>query len=910
MRVLREEFWPSRRTRLDQLPGPAMPLDGSANMTKKSPLGSKVNLQHRPARAQPKGSAILSSELASTFSYALALHRAGQLSEAGEMYRHVLKARPRHFDSLHLLGVVYHQRGDHAQAVRQIEAALRINPNDPFAHCNHAAALLRMRSPSAAVASYDQAIALKPDLAEAFHCRGNALQDLKQFEAAVASYDRAIAIKPDYPEAFNNRGVALQALYRFDGALASYDRAIALKSDYAEAYNNRGNVLKEAKQFEQALASYHQALKLMPRHAAALSNRSVPLLAIKRFDEALASCDQAIALKPDYAEAFYNRANALRALKRRDEALESFEQAIVLKPDYAAAYNNRGLVLQDMKRPEEALASYDQAIALEPHNADAFYNRGNALGELKRFDEAVASYDRAIALELDTAKFFNNRGNALQELRRFDEAVVSYDRAVALAPDYLEAFNNRGVALHALKRLGEAVASYDRVVALNPEYGDGFINRSIALQEMKRFREAAASYDRALTLVPDYRYGFTGLAECVIKLCDWRRQGQLAAEVRRQVIEHKSCIYPFLLLGYSDDASLQLTCAQNYIQDQQLASPPSAMCSTVWLNGKIKIAYISSNFRSHASNHLAELFERHDRSRFEVVGISSGPDDGSAMRARLAAAFDQFIDAGPMSDQAVAQWIGDRRIDIAVDLIGHTHGARTGIFAYRPAPIQINYNGFPGTIGADFIDYIIADATILPFEQQPNYSERIVHLPDCYWVNDRKYAVAEHTPTRLEVGLPASGFVFCCFNNSWKLTPAIFDVWMRLLKAVEGSVLWLIRDSEDAEANLRNEATVRGVDPARLVFAPRLSPSEHLARHRLADLFLDTLPCNAHTTTTDALWTGLPVLTCLGKTFAGRVAASMLNAIGLSELVTYNQEEYELLALRLATDRTLMRAIR
>jgi protein O-GlcNAc transferase len=692
--------------------------------------------------------------------------------------------------------------------------------------------------------------------------------------------------------------------------VASYDRAIALKPDYAEAYNNRGNVLRELKQFEEALANYEQAIKLMPPYAAAFNNRGVALLELDRFDEALASCNQAIALKPDDAEGYYNRGNVLKGLKQFDEALGSFQQAIVLKPRYARAYNNRGLVLQEMKRPDAALASFDQAIALEPDNADTFYNRGNALRELKRLDEAVASYDRAVALDPYNAKAFNNRGNTLQELNRFDEAVTSYDRAITLAPDYLEAFNNRGVTLQALNLLDEALASYDQALALKSEYADGFINRGTALQELKRFREAVASYDRALALLPDHRYALTGLADCVMKLCDWTRQSQLAGRVRRHVIEDKSCIYPFLLLGYSDDASLQLTCARNYIQDQQFGSPQSLSSGATWLNDKIKISYLSSNFRTHASAHLAELFERHDRSRFEVIGVSFGLDDGSEMRARLAAAFDQFIDVRSMRDEEVAKLLSDWQIDIAVDLNGHTQDARPGILAYRPAPVQINYNGFPGTIGAEFIDYIIADAIVLPFDQQPNYSERFVHLPDCYWIQDRKRLIAERTPTRLEVGLPPEGFVFCCFNNQWKITPPVFDIWMRLLKSVGGSVLWLFHDNKDAEANLRNEAMARGIDPVRLVFAGHLPLDEHLARHRLADLFLDTLPYNAHTTAADALWSGLPVLTCRGRTFAGRVAASMLNATGLDELVTYGLEEYESLALRLATDGALLRGIR
>ena len=807
-------------------------------MPKKSPLRSRRETNrfgHQwPTKKPPKDSSLPSSELASQFGYALALHRAGRLSDAEEIYRHILKVHPRHFDSLHLLGVSYHQRGDHERAVRQIDAALKINPTDAFAYCNRGAAFQQMRLFSAAVASYDQAVALKPDLAEAFHHRGNALQDLKQFDAAVASYDRAIALKSDYPEAFHNRGVALQALHRFNCAVASYDQAIALKSDFAVAYNNRGNVLKELRRFEEALTNY--------------------------------------------------------------------ERAIALKPAYGRAYNNRGLVLEEMRRPDAALASYDQAIALEPDDADPLYNRGNVLRELKRLDEAVASYDWAVALQPDHAKAFNNRGGTLQALNRFGEAVASYDRAIALAPEYPEAFNNRGVALQALKRLDEALADYDQALALKPQYGDGFINRGTVLQELKRFREAEASFDRALALMPDHRYALTGLADCVMKLCDWQRQGQLTSEVRRHVIEHKSCISPFLLFGYSDDALLQLTCARNYIQDQEFGSPQPLSSGTIWRGNKIKVSYLSSNFRSHASDHLAELFERHDRSRFEVVGVSTGPDDGSEMRARLAAAFDQFIDVRSMRDEEVALLLSNKQIDIAVDLNGHTQGARPGILARRPAPIQINYNGFPGSIGAEFIDYVIADAIVLPFDQQLHYSESIVHLPDCYWIQDKKRVIAERMPTRLEAGLPQRGFVFCCFNNQWKITPPVFDIWMRLLKAVEGSVMWLFQDNKDAEVNLRNEAMARGIDPGRLVFAARLPLDKHLARHRLADLFLDTLPCNAHTTAADALWSGLPVLTCRGRTFAGRVAASMLNAVGLAELVTYRLEEYEALARRLATD--------
>ncbi len=326
---------------------------------------------------------------------------------------------------------------------------------------------------------------------------------------------------------------------------------------------------------------------------------------------------------------------------------------------------------------------------------------------------------------------------------------------------------------------------------------------------------------------------------------------------------------------------------------------------------KLRIAYLSADFQDHATAHLmAELFERHDHSRFEVMAISFGIGDGSPMRQRLAAAFDRFYDACQRSDEDTARFLYGQKTDIAIDLKGHTRGARPGILAYRPAPVQVSYLGYPGTMGAQFIDYIVADKIVIPPGHESFYTEKIVRLPDCYQVNDRKRAVAEHTPERREAGLPQEGFVFCCFNQNWKITPDVFDVWMRLLRTVSGSVLWLVHDSKETERNLRSEAQARGVDGARLIFAPRLPSEVHLARHRLADLFLDTLPYNAHTTASDALWTGLPVLTQLGEGFAGRVAASLLSAAGLPELITHSIADYEALALRLANDTILLKGYR
>ncbi len=819
--------------------------------------------------AQPQAQNPAAVVLQARFNKGVALHRQEKLMEAERIYGEVLQQQPNHFGALHLLGVIAAQTRRTERAVELIRKAIGLNAKVADAHNNLGSALLDLKRPAEALASCDTAIALKPDYAEAYSNRGTALQDLKRPEEAVANYDRAIALKPDFVEGYYNRGNALKDLKRLEEALASYDKVIGLKPDFAEAYSNRGIALHELKRSEEALASYDKAIALKPDSAEAHYNRGIALLDLKRSAEALASYDRAIALKPDYAEAYCNRGNVLKDLKRPEEALASYDQAIALKPDFAEAYSNCGIALHDLKRPEEALASYDKAIALKPDYAEAYCDRGNALHELKRLDEALASYDKAIVLKPDDATMHNNRGNILLELKRLDEALASYDKAIASKPDFAEALNNRGVTLHELKRLDEALVSYDR----------------------------------ALAVKADHPYAFSGSADCAMKLCDWERRERLTADVSAHVAGKKSIISPFVLLGYSGNPALQLQCARNYIENM-IPVPPSPFWSgQTWRHDKLRVAYLSADFCARPAAYLtAELFEQHDRSRFEIFGVSFGVDDRSEIRKRIIAAFDEFHDVRRMSDQEVAKLLFDMQVDIAIDLMGYTQDSRSGIFAFRPAPIQVNYLGYPATMGADFIDYIIADKTVAPFEHQPFYTEKIVHLPDCFQVNDRKRAIAARTPTREDVGLPAKGFVFCSFNNIWKITPAMFDVWMQLLHQVKGSVLWLVRDNESAERNLREEAQRRGIDPSRLVFAARVPLEEYLARDRVADLFLDTLPYNAGTTASDALWAGLPVLTCEGESFSGRMAASLLHAIGVPELITSNLEDYQALALKLARD--------
>lgn len=805
---------------------------------------------------------------------AVALHQTGRLAEAEQLYRQVLKTQPKNFDALHLLGMIKLQRQNDAEAVDLISAALRV----------------------------------RPDVVEALSHLGLALVNLNRHEEALVQYGKALAIRPHDPVTLFNRGVALAGLHRYAEAVSSYQSALAIAPNNASAHYNLGTALRLLQRYPEAIVSFDKALALKPDFVEALNNRGIALKELKRPQEALASFDKVLAIKPASAEALYNRGNALLALDRAEEALASYDKALALKPDSAELFDNRGNALKALKRYDEALASYDKAIALNPNDASAYYNRGTTLQALRRYQEALADFDRALAIRADFAEALNNRGVVLKELRRHEEALASFDRAIAVKPGYADAICNRGTALKMLGRDGEALASYDAALAIQPDLADAWFNRGYVLKALGRPEDALASYDAGLAIKPDHpdRYG---MADAMLAICDWKRTAEIAGALKAAV-EAKASINPFALLGYFDDPSLQLQCAKAWTAELITARPKPLWNGTIYRHDKIRLAYLSADFREHATAYLiADLLELHDRSRFEVIGVSFGRDDGSDMRRRLVKAFDRFHDVRANSDSETAKLLSDREVNIAVDLKGHTLDSRPEILNFRPAPVQVSFLGYPGTMGADFIDYIIADPMVAPFEQQPYYTEKIIHLPDCYQPNSKR-RIADRTPGRSEAGLPERGFVFCCFNNNYKITPAVFDVWMRLLKNVPGSVFWLLRDNASAERNLRREAEARGIDANRLIFAPRLPHDEHLARHQLADLFLDTLPVNAHTTASDGLWAGLPVVTCRGHSFVARVAASLLHAAGLPELATSSLDDYEALALKLAVDPALLESLR
>ena len=660
----------------------------------------------------------------------------------------------------------------------------------------------------------------------------------------------------------------------------------------------------------EALALMTAALKLRPEAPEVLSNLGNVLSAQGRFAEALASYDKALAVKPDYVACLSKRAMVLRDLGRLDAALDSADRALALQPDYLEALNGRGIILGDLGRPEEALASYDRALALAPDYPDTLNNRALVLKSLKRHEEALASVERALNVQSGFAEAWNNRGIILFDLKRMGEALASYERALALRPDYVEGLNNRAVALWGLKRFAESLADCDRALALRPDFADALYNRGNALSELNRPAEALASHEQALGIEPDHSSALSGLANAAMTIGDWARTARLAETLEQDVLAGPSVIQPFVLMGYHDDNALQLRCAQNYARQAGPGTLTPLWTGQRYGHDKIRIAYLSADFHQHVTAALTvEMFERHDPARFDITAISFGPDDNSAMRTRLVAAFDRFHDARQQSDREVAELMRQWQIDIAVDLGGYTSGARPWVLAHRLAPVQAKYMGYPGTSGSDFIDYIVADRTVVPPDQERFFSEKIIALPDTLWVTDTRQIVGI-APSRAEAGLPEDGFVFCCFNHNWKITPPLFDIWMRLLDKVEGSVLWLLEGNASIRENLCQEAAARGVAPERLIFAGRTTPGSHLARQQLADLFLDTLPYNAHTTASDALWAGLPLVSLPGHSFPARVAASILKAANLPELIAPDLAGYENLALKLARDPVALGAIR
>lgn len=600
----------------------------------------------------------------------------------------------------------------------------------------------------------------------------------------------------------------------------------------------------------------------------------------------------------------------LAALKRRalPEAESCFRRSLDLLPGRQSTLVNLAVALLGQKKYAELMTVAREIIATDEASADGWLSLGSAYAGVQDFQQALAATDRAITVDPKSVEAHYNRGNVLCAIRRYDEALESYGRALAYRPDYADAYNNRGIVFKSLGRSQEALRDYDQAIALDPRNAEAHYNRGETLRGIKHYLAAVQSFDRALEIQPDYPFLRGTRLYTRMHACAWEGFDDELAQLEALVEAGLPASAPFSMTALSRNARLQRVAAERWARDK--VWPSAAAVRPAPPHNRIRVGYFSADFREHPVSWLtAELFERHDRSRFEVYAFSFGPNDGSAMRQRLAAAFEAFIDVRALSDSEIVDRSRKAGIDIAIDLSGYTDGGRSGVFAARAAPVQAAYIGYLGTLGAPFMDYLIADDILIPQADRQHYAEKIAYLP-FYQANDTRRPIADKTFTREALGLPAQGFVFCCFSQNYKITPPTFDGWMRILRRVEGSVLLLYADNLEAAANLKAEARRRGVDDRRLIFGAHLPRPEYLARYRAAGLFLDTQPYNAGTTASDALWAGLPVLTQLGTSFAGRVAASVLRAAGLPELIAATQQDYEDLAVVLATDTRKLGVIR
>jgi protein O-GlcNAc transferase len=737
------------------------------------------------------------------------------------------------------------------------------------------------------------------------------LTQLGRFEEAESYARRALNENASSDATYYNYGVILKAMRRPAEALECFGQALRINPKVAETWNNRGTTFNDLKRYREAIADFDKAIAINSNYADAFLNKGNAHADLKNYAESLAAYEKALALKPGLPDAWLGRGKALTGLEQFDEALAAYDRALSLAPDLAGAWLERGNLLAQRGESEGAFAAYDRALRAKPDLAEAWNGRGNVFARLERPDDALAAYDRALESNPDLAEAWVGRGNVRASRKQYESALEAYASALAAKPDLVEAWLGRGKVSTALKQFDKALSAYDNALALNPSSTDALVGCGDICTFLLRYDDAYAAYSRALRIRPDLGEFGGRLLLAKLYLCEWSHLDEDVSHFLTAIRNGKPTDSPLLLLTVPSSHADQLQAAKSYIG--QLPSFPALWSGKVYTHDRIRVAYLSSDFRDHPVTQLiAGLFEEHDKSLFEVTAISYAAEESASEEVgRIRGACDRFVDVRHRTDEHVADTIQQLEIDIAIDLNGITRNSRPNILSRRPAPVQVNYLGYAGTMGAEYIDYIIADSMVVPRDQFEFFTEKVVWLPSSFMVNDSQRRVAEATPTRSECALPEQAFVLCCFNNAFKIAPDIFKIWMRILRATPNSVLWLSEVGVTASANLRREAASNGVSPDRLIFAMRVpSVADHLARLRQADLFLDTLPYNAHTTAADALWAGVPVLTCPGMTFAGRVAASLNRAIGLSELIVPSLEEYEKLALALANDQTRISALK
>jgi protein O-GlcNAc transferase len=813
---------------------------------------------------------------------ALRQHRAGDLAAARDGCIAALGAFPQHAPAHFVLGVIELQTGRLQEGIAAIQQSLTLDPNQPQAYANLGAAHNELSQPAQALACCERALQIAPNLTLAIMHRGVALRLLGRHEEAVTSLQHALRLAPNDVTALNHLGKTLTDIRQFEDAVQAFRRALSMQPQSETTRINLGIVQLNMGRHEEALASFEQALRALPRNLAAHYNRGVALLSLMRPQDAVSAFDSALSIDTGCVDAYNGRAVALGTLELWPQAIADLQTAARLAPDRAditinlaraclelhgAAAASMALSVIERALQRESMLSAGSGVLLRT-TAEA----SSAAGKLQRFASSPAEQARAMRAEL---RFL--RGFAFQQLEHVDEAIRGYREALEVLPALPYALNNLGALL----------------VARGDFEG--------AFEVFRKLRDVA----------PEHPYVEGHLRMSASGVCNWDDYTGATEQLEARAREGRPVCLPLWFLSVSDNAAAQLASARGFLQHSLTSPRQDPQARARYSHARIRLGYLSGDFRDHAVAFLLSgVLERHDRERFETIALSLQPYRDSPYARRIRAAVEQHVDLSGLSDSQAAACIRKLEIDVLIDLAGHTRGSRPQILAPHPASIQVNYLGYPGTLGADYADYLLADDFIIPEATRPYYSERIAYLPDCFQANDDRRARSLELATRAAAGLPAHGPVLCCFNNTYKLNPKFFAVWMRLLQAVPDSVLWLVANSESAKLNLQREARARAIAPERIIFAPRVPYEQHLARLALADLFLDTLPFNGGTTVSDALWAGVPVLTCAGEAMAARMGGSLLRCLGFPELVTTTLEDYEQRALELLCDPQQLASLR
>ena len=839
-----------------------------------------------------------------------AFHELRQYEDSVKSYKSSLAIDPDYSEAHNNLGNVLRDSGQLDEAISSYEQALIIKPDYVEAHYSLGIIFHELDQVVEAVKSYQQALKINPEFSEAHNNLGNAFKDLGQQDVAVKSYQKALKINPEFSEAHNNLGNAFKDLGQLDKAVKSYQKALEINPDYPALHNNLGNAFYKLKQLDEAVKSFENALTHNPDYFDSLNNLGIVFNELGQLDNAIKSYERAIVVKPDYADAYNNLGNVFKDFNQLDDAVKSYEKAIKINPSLPEAYNNLGNVLKDLDQLDDAVKCFEKALEINPNFAEAHNNFGNVFTSLAQPNDAVKSFERAIVIDPDFSEAHNNLGNVLKDLGKLNDAVRSYEKAIELNPSFAEAHNNFGSAYKDLNKLDEALKCFKKAVEINPNFAEAFHNLGNIFKDLNRLDDALKSYEQAKAIRNDLDYVLGNILSTKINSCNWDNLPNLLEELMLKINNNEKVVDPFTLFSLIDDPLIQRKATELRVKSSHPKSNALPKIDLYPIHKKIRIGYFSADFREHPLSYLtAELYEIHDRNHFEIHAFSFGPDTNDEMNLRIKAGVDHFHDVRTMKDIDIALLARSLEIDIAVDLGGYTAEARTEVFAMSAAPIQTSYIGFLGTMGADYYDYLIADLILIPKKNQKYFIEKIVYLPS-FQVNDSKDLPPEVTLTRKEVGILENDFVFCCFNNTYKITPIVFDSWARILKSVIGSVLIIYANNELSKANLSKEIALRGIDPDRLIFGGILDRPEYLARYKVADLFLDTYPYNAGTTASDALRMGVPILTLKGKSFNSREGASILSSINLPELITTSPKEYETLAIELAKNPDKLRTIK